>query len=126
MFEFMIQHPMLILLVLLALSASACAATHYTIHPGSLNQADSVTYDALLIAETAIDGARAGYQAGSLPGSTKPAFDALVKSYNIARESWLTYRGAIATNVPSDAYFNQLNQNLSDLTTAIRTFKEAQ
>ena len=38
----------------------------------------------------------------------------------------LTYRGALSTNVPSDAYFSQLNQNITDLTTAIRTFKEAQ
>lgn len=47
-------------------------------------------------------------------------------SYNVARESWLTYRGALATNVPADSYFNQLNKNLSALTTAIRTFREAQ
>ena len=114
-----------ILMVPLLLSASACAATHYTIHPGALNQADSVTYDTLLIAETAIDSARAGYQAGSLADSTKPAFDTLIKSYNVARESWLTYRGALATNVPSDSYFNQLNRNLSDLSTAIRTFRES-
>jgi hypothetical protein len=32
------------LIVPLMLSASACAAVHYTIHPGALNQADSVTY----------------------------------------------------------------------------------
>ena len=48
------------------------------------------------------------------------------KAYNVARDSWLTYRGAVATNVPAQAYFTQLTQNLSDLTTAIRMFKEAQ
>jgi hypothetical protein len=110
----------------LLLSTSACAATHYTVHPGALNQADSVTYDTLLIAETAIDDARADYQAGRLPGNTKSAFDTLVRCYNLAHQSWLTYRGAIAANLPAAAYFNELNQNLTDLTNALRAFSESE
>jgi len=47
----------LLLTIPLLLSASACAA-HYTIHPGSLNKTDSAAYDALRIAEAAIDQAR--------------------------------------------------------------------
>jgi hypothetical protein len=43
--------------------------------------------------------------------------------YNVARESWLTYRGALATNTPSDAYFQQLTKNLTDLTDAIRAIE---
>ena len=117
--------PMVCLLIMpLVLSTPACAA-HYTIHPGALNKTDSETYDALLIAEAAIDQARADYQAKRLPVEAKNAFDALIRSYNLARQSWLAYRGAIATNVPDAAYFNQVNQNLSDLTNAIRAFKEA-
>ena len=61
---------------------------------------------------------RNGFQArgsedssAQLPAQAKEPLDTLVKSYNVARESWLTYRGAIATNVPSDAYFNQLTKN---------------
>ena len=108
----------------LFLATSACVA-HYTIHPGALNKTDSAAYDTLLIAEAAIDQARIEYKASQLPAQAKEPLDTLVKSYNVARESWLTYRGAMATNVPSDAYFNQLTKNLSDLTDAIRTFKEA-
>jgi len=114
----------LVLILPLLLSTSACAA-HYTIHPGALNQTDSAAYDALLIAETVIDQARTDYKSGQLPGSTKEALDTLIKSYNVARESWLTYRGAVATNVPAGVYFTQLTKSLSDLTTAIRNLEEA-
>ena len=55
----------------------------------------------------------------------KSALDGLIQSYNIAREAWLTYRGAIATNAPSETYFNQLTKNVSDLSIAIRTLEEA-
>jgi hypothetical protein len=128
----------LILLIPLTFSSSACAAFKYTVHPGALNPSDSITYDTLRIAETAIDSARAAYQAGGLPDSTKPGFNALVKSYTVARESWLTYRGAVAAErkrdsaqpqlngVPSTDYFNQLNKNLIDLGNALRAFEEDQ
>jgi hypothetical protein len=112
----------LVLIVPLLISLSACAAT-YPLHPGAVNLTDSSAYDALLIAETAIDQARLDYKAGQLPSNAKAALDALIRAYNVARDSWLTYRGAIAENVPAQAYLNQLTQNLSDLTTAIRSFR---
>jgi hypothetical protein len=114
----------LLLIIPPLLSATACGA-HYQIHPAALNQTDSAAYDTLLIAETTIDQARVEYQAGRIPLDTKDALDALVKSYNVARESWLTYRGAITTNVPAQTYFDKLTTNLSDLTNAIRTLEEA-
>ena len=90
----------LILIFPLLCSASASAA-HYSVHPGALNQTDSAAYDALLIAETTIDQARLDFQAGQLQEEAKTAaleaFDVLVRSYNVARESWLTYRGAISS-----------------------------
>jgi hypothetical protein len=116
----------LVLMIPLLLSTTACTANRYVIHPGALNPADSASYDTLLVAETAIDSARADYQAGRLPDSTRAAFNTLVRSYSVARASWLTYRSAIATNVPSDDYFNQLNKNLLDLSNALRGFEEAQ
>jgi hypothetical protein len=109
----------IVLLVPMLLSASACAA-HYAVHPGALNTADSAAYDTLLIAESMIDQARIG----PIPPAGKDALDTLVQSYNVARESWLTYRGALATNTPSDAYFQRLTKNLTDLTNAIRAIKE--
>jgi len=116
----------LVLMIPLSLSTTACAANRYVIHPGALNQADSISYDTLLVAETAIDNARTDYQAGRLPESTKAAFNTLVRSYTVARDAWLTYRGAMDTNLPSGDYFNQLNKNLLDLSNALRGFEEAQ
>ena len=114
----------LLWLIPLMFSIPGCAA--YQLHPGAVNSTDSASYDVLLIAETSIDQARLDYKAGLLPDSAKAALDALIKAYNVARDSWLTYRGAVATNVPAQTYFNQLTQNLSDLSTAIRNLKEAQ
>jgi hypothetical protein len=112
-----------LLLVPLVLSMPACAAVHYTVHPGAMNQVDSVAYDTLLIAETTIDQGRSAYQAGRLPVAAKDTLNALVEAYNVARVSWLTYRGAIATNVPADPYFQELNKNLADLANAIRNLQ---
>ena len=113
----------LLLVALLAAATSACAA-RYTVHPGALNKTDSAAYDILLVAETAIDQARLDYKSGHLPAGAKPAFEALVQSYNIARDSWLAYRSAIATNGPAAVYFSQLNQNLTDLAVRIRELEQ--
>ena len=79
----------------------------------------------MLIAEIAIDEARFQYQAGQLPKGAKDALDTLIRSYDVAREAWLTYRGASATNVVTTTYFDQLNKNILALSNAIRTLEEA-
>jgi hypothetical protein len=114
----------LLLAIPLLLVTPACAM-HYSVHPGAFNQVDSAAYDTLLIAESTIDQARLDFESGQLPAGAKPALDALVRSYNIARASWLTYRGAISTNAPADLYLSQLNQNLTDLAGAIRGLEGA-
>ena len=98
--------------------------------------ADSATYDTLLIAESMIDQAPAASEAGQLPVSTKDLLNTLISSFNVyygcalsrlrsaARQSWLSYRGAIATNVRPDIYFDELTRNLKDLTTAILAIHE--
>jgi hypothetical protein len=111
-----------LLLAPLVFPTAACAA-RYQVHPGALNVADSAAYDTLLVAEAAIDQARVENQTRSLPSREKDALNTLIRSYNVARDSWLTYRGAIATNVPPDPYFAQLTKNLTDLVDSIRIFK---
>jgi hypothetical protein len=112
-------------LVILMLLLTAACGTHYVIRPGALNAGDSAAYDTLLIAESVIDQARSAVQAGAISSSqAKDALNSAVQSYNVARDSWLTYRGAIATNVPFDSYFQQLTKNLTDLTNAIQGLKE--
>jgi hypothetical protein len=61
--------PML-LIPLFLVSTTACA-THYSVHPGALNKADSAAYDTLLIAEKAIDKARTDYESQQLPPEAK-------------------------------------------------------
>ena len=104
-----------LLLSALALPLQACAA-HYAVHPGALNTVDSAAYDTLLVAKAAIDAARADHQ-------SSPELNTLVASYNVARESWLSYRAALSTNVPSDLYFQQLTTNLTDLLTSIQALR---
>lgn len=111
-----------LLLIPVVFATTACAA--YTIHPGALNLNDSAAYDTLLIARAAIDQARMENQTRTLPSEEKDALNTLIRSYNLARESWLTYRGAIASKVSSDEYFRQLTTNLTDLAGAIRAYKE--
>src|SRR5713226_9124635 len=53
-----------LLLLPVVLSTTACAA-HYTVHPGSVNTADSAAYDTLLIAKAVIDQARLENQTSS-------------------------------------------------------------
>ena len=53
-----------------------------------------------------------------------PALNDLIKTYNIARETWLTYRNAVSTQTPSDIYFQRLTQDVLNLNNAIRRFEE--
>jgi hypothetical protein len=113
-----------LVIVPLLFSTTACAAVHYTVHPGALNRTDSVVYDTLLIAEKLIDQTRADYQSGLLTSDIRDRLNTLIRSYNVARESWLTYRGAISNHLTADTYFAQLTQNVADLSAAIRQVKE--
>jgi hypothetical protein len=121
MFDFVTQHAFgaALLLAALLILASGCAA-RYTVHPGALNKTDSAAYDALLIAETAIDQAKLANR-----GEPKELLNRLIQTYNVARESWLTYRGVLTTSVPPQAYLDRLNQSLTDLMAAIRALEEA-
>jgi type II secretory pathway pseudopilin PulG len=111
-----------LLLVAVVLSTTACAAG-YRVHPGSLNTTDSAAYDTLLIAKAAIDQARTENQARPLPADVKETLNTVIKVYNVARDAWLTYRGAVSTNTPSDQYLQQLTKHLTDLTGALESLK---
>src|SRR5262249_34202308 len=109
----------LLLVTLLPAATSACAA-RYTIHPGALNKTDSAAYDILLVAETAIDQARLDYKSGHLPAGAKPAFEALVQSYNITPQSYLASPRSIATNAPAALSLSQVNVNPRDRGVALQ------
>jgi len=84
--------------------------------------ADSAVYDTLLVAEAAIDQAREENQTRPFSAEAKESLNRLIQAYNVAREAWLTYRGAVdaqrkrdsaqpQVDVSSDQYFEQLNRN---------------
>src|SRR5262245_58414791 len=79
-----------LLMAPLLFSSTACAAFLYTVHPGALNKTDSMAYDTLLVAKRVIDQARTDYQQGRLTAGTNEALNILIRSYNVARDSWLT------------------------------------
>jgi hypothetical protein len=70
-----------------------------------------------------IDQARVENQSRPFSTEAKESLNRLIQSYNVAREAWLTYRGALAVNVSSDQYFEQLKRNLSDLANAVEALK---
>ena len=111
-----------LLLIPLVFSTTACAA-HYTVHPGSLNTIDSAAYDTLLGAKAAIDQAKVDNKTTPLTAGAKDTLNDVIQAYNLARDAWLTYRGAVSTNTPSDQYLEQLTKDLTDLTDAIETLK---
>ena len=125
MTEFILRHELWIAIAVLILSAGAAACTaQYKLHPGALNVADSAVYDTLLVAEAAIDQAREQNQTQPFSAEAKDSLNRLIQAYNVAREAWLTYRGAVATNVSAEQYFEELNRNLADLARAIEGLKE--
>lgn len=126
MIEFVGQHQVSIVLVAVLLLLTCACAGRFTAHPGAVNKTDSAAYDALLIAETTIDQTRMYIEDGELPPDSKELFNALVQAYNLTRESWLTYRGAITANVPAQIYFDNLTKNLSNLATAIQAIRRTQ
>lgn len=125
MYPFLLQHELEIALLLAILILVSGCAARVAVHPGALNSADSAAYDALLVARTAIDQAKAAYAAGQIAGN-KQALDALIAAYDAARASWLAYRGALMTNVSATTYLNTLNSNLTALSDAIRGIEEVQ
>ena len=127
MFEFVTQHHFaLIVMVLLLMTLTACAARQHW-HPAAVSKMDSAAYDVLLIAEATIDEARRQFAtAAEIPVVVKEPLNALIASYNVARSAWLTYRGAVASNVPAQEYYATLSANLASLSDAIRKLKEVQ
>jgi hypothetical protein len=110
----------LTLLIPILMTPQACVAAHYSVHPGSLNGADSMAYDSLLVAQDIIDHARttAGNQ------GLRAELSALIDSYNIARASWLAYRDALSIGTPVEAYAARLAADLAELAKAVRSYRK--
>lgn len=105
--------------VALLLTLSACSV--YQIHPGAVNKTDSVAYDSLLVTQAIIEQARAENAAGNLPEASKAPLNILIEHYNITRQTWLTYRGAVRSGQSSNV--SALRSALELMNNSLNTYK---
>lgn len=78
--------------LILSLSSIGCGAKKYVVHPGSVDEFDSRTYDVLITARGAIQEAKLQFQAGELPEEAKNVINRAVQSYTIVRNARTAYR----------------------------------
>jgi hypothetical protein len=64
------------------------------IHPGSVNQFDSATYDGMLVYQSVLDEAKVQFLEGKLPVSSKIVINKAGETYNLLRDAWLAYRAS--------------------------------
>ncbi len=83
--------------LLLAFALSGCAGTRYTVHPGSVDTFESVAYDTLLEAQTAIDAAKANLAAGK-PYPSKDVINRASRAYNVAKDALKLYHDTRGIN----------------------------
>lgn len=101
-------------LAVLLFSLMLCVgcAKKVPIHPGSISNLDSYSYDVLLAEQDVLNAAKADFLAGNLPNSSKDALNAAIKQYNVTQDLWQGYH---ANGANADA----LSQGLSALVTSV-------
>jgi hypothetical protein len=108
------KHITVILAVALTLSLGGCAkqpgATIAPIHAGAANSFDSVTYDALVSAQAAIEQAKVGIAA-----SKKALLNTVIKSYNVAESAYSVYHAAATAGTATPAQQADLQAKLTTL-----------
>lgn len=103
-------------IVLLSVALFSC--NKYVVHPGSINTADSVAYDALRDAQAVIDTARPQLESGALSAGLKPLFNRLVDAYNVAHPAWQAYHDGKTADASA------LNADLASLSAALAAFRK--
>ena len=82
-----------VITVILVLFA-ACQKQVAVPRPGAVDQFDSDTYDALLIAKAATEQAKSSFAAGKLPAGAKTVINHAIEAYNVAEAAWQAYHAA--------------------------------
>jgi hypothetical protein len=99
----------LVLAIALSVSMVGCSPATYQVHPGAGGYTtgtptasqifDSQEYDALVAANTIIQGVQADYMAGKFPASAMPtiktAANAATTAYNIAQAQWMEFDASL-------------------------------
>lgn len=82
-----------LIVVAAMLLGMGCAKKAVSVHPGAISDYDSYAYDILLVEQSAINEARAQYQAGNLPAAAKDPLNTAITQYNLAEAGWKAYHG---------------------------------
>ena len=111
----------------LAIVLAAAGCNKYVVHPGSASTFDSQAYDSLLVAQAAIDSAKAEYAAGQIPPSSKDLLNKAIGVYDIAQAAWHTYHDTAASASTGDTSKLQaeLTDDLNQLSAAISQFEQS-
>jgi hypothetical protein len=104
---------------ILALLLAGCAA--HQIHPGAANTFDSNSYDAVLVTHNLIETTKTDLANNAFPasiaGNVKTALNDLIKAYDIADTSYVTYHQAALAGNATAAQQTTLTNALSALST---------
>lgn len=73
---------------------TGCAAK-IPVHPGSISNLDSYTYDVLLVEQDAINNAKTAFQAGTIPAAAKGPLNDAIKQYDVALGAWQGYHAGL-------------------------------
>lgn len=110
-----VAKPALFVVILVALAGGAGCAKHVVLHPGAVDEFDSQTYDALLVAQASLNEAKAQTEAGALPAAAVAPLNEAIKAYDVAEAAWQAYHAAGAT----DAAKRELQTALAAMTAAL-------
>ncbi|MDE2101325.1 MAG: hypothetical protein KGL39_29025 [Patescibacteria group bacterium] len=121
--------PLMVAMFLSAAALTMCSQKVEVLppRPNQLTTLDGQAYDVLFIAHAAIEKAKSEFTAGLLPKGASVEINDTVKSYNLARATWLTYRAVILSqSASSDTAQTQaveLNNDLAQLQAAIKVLQ---
>jgi hypothetical protein len=107
----------------LALSLIGCTK-NYQVHPGAANAFDSKSYDALYVADQTIIEVKADLQAGTLPATSIPLANQVIKAYDVARAAYLSYHDAAINGSDVTTLQATLQTDLDNLAQAIASYKQ--
>lgn len=80
--------------LLLCLTLAGCAKK-VPVHPGSISNLDSYSYDILLVEQDVLNNAKTAFQAGQIPASAKDSINAAIRQFDVALGAWQGYHSGL-------------------------------
>ncbi len=109
------------LVIALSLAAGCSAPVQ---HPGAVSTFDSTTYDALTVAQAAIEQAKTSF--GPTPSATiKTLLNNAITAYNVAEAAYMAYHQAAVAGTATPAAQTGLQMQLVSMNASIAALKGA-